>query len=212
MYGRAESVLGAALGDERRGSVIATKIWSSSAAGGRAQLDVQLDLFGGRVDIEQVHNLRAVDLHLDWLEREREEGRIGLLGATHYQASAFDDLERVMRSGRIQAIQIPLNPLERDAERVILPLAEDLGLGVIAMRPFGQGALMPGPDPGALAALGVESWAQALLKWTLSDRRIHATIPATASPEHALANCEAGSPPWWDDEQRALAVRLAGGV
>ncbi len=210
MYGRAESVTGAVLGDQRGSVLIATKIWSSSVAEGRTQLEAQLGAFGGRVDIEQVHNLRAVDQHLDWLEREQAEGRVALLGATHYLAAAFDDLEQVMRSGRIQAIQVPLNPFEREAEDRILPLAEDLGLGVIAMRPFAEGALTPGPDPGALASLGVESWAQALLKWTLSDRRVHVTIPATSNPDHASANCDAGSPPWFDEEQRALVVRLAG--
>ena len=211
MYGRAEEVLGRALGPRRAEAVVATKIWTTSAGEARRQLEAQLDYFGGRVDLEQIHNLVAWRAYLPWLEEERARGRIGLIGATHWKATAFDELAEVMRTGRIQAIQIPYNPREREVEREILPLAEELGLGVVVMRPLGgEGSVIPPPaDETALAPLGLGSWAEALLLWALADPRVHVVIPATSSPVHAAANAAAGNGRRLDPEERSLVSRLA---
>jgi aryl-alcohol dehydrogenase-like predicted oxidoreductase len=197
MYGRAEGVLGRALGDRRDEALLATKIWTSSLAEGRSQFADQLEFFGGRVDLEQVHNLVRWREHLEWLEDERDAGRIGFLGATHYSAGAFAELEEVMRTGRIDAIQVPYNPREREAERRILPLAAELDLGVIAMRPLGGGSLIRRFD------------ATELLKWTLSDERVHVAIPATSSVAHARVNTAAGTPPWPSPGERERLIGTA---
>src|SRR5262245_41493805 len=59
MYGRAEAVLGGALRDIRSDTLIATKVWASSVHEGRQQIDRALSVFGGRVDLYQIHNLLA---------------------------------------------------------------------------------------------------------------------------------------------------------
>jgi diketogulonate reductase-like aldo/keto reductase len=209
MYGGAEASLGAALVVRRETATVATKIWTDSVEEGREQYRRQCEWFG-RVEIEQIHNLVVWEQHVEWLELEREEGRIDRLGVTHYGFSAFRELARALRTGRFDAVQVPLNPHERACEQEILPLAAELGVAVIVMRPLGEGALVRRSVPQeALVQLGVESWSQALLKWALSDERVDVVIPATRRPEHARENAAAGEPPWFDADQRRLVERLA---
>jgi diketogulonate reductase-like aldo/keto reductase len=213
MYGKAESSLSAALDGRRERATIATKIWAPTVEQGRAQFTRQLELFG-RVDIEQVHNLVSWRDHLEWLEAEREAGRIGRIGITHYSPLAFGEVAEAMASGRFESVQLPLNPYERAAEQLLLPLADELDLPVIAMRPFGEGELLARePDSDELESLGdfgVETWAQALLKWVLSDPRVDVVVAGTRNPLHAAQNGLAGSPPWFGPDERGLVERLAG--
>ncbi len=212
MYGEAERVLAQALAPHRTAAIVATKVWASSAREGKRQINHALRLFGGHVDIYQVHNLASWRDQLPLLEAERANGRVGVIGATHYSAAAFSDLAALMKSGRIGAIQIPYNPHEHQVEKMVLPLAADLGLGVIVMRPFGEGSLLRRPRPAAdlqpLAPFGVTTWAQALLKWILSDPRCHTTIPATSKPARAQENAAAGRPPWFGPDERDYVARM----
>ena len=193
MYGRAETVLGAALQGRRDAAAVATKVWARSARDGELQIRAALGVFGGQVEIYQV--------------------QVAVVGVTHYDPSAFEEMAQVMRTGRIGSIQVPYNPRQREVERLILPLASELGIGVVVMRPFGEGDLMRRvPPPRALEPLrpfGVGTWAQALLKWILSDHRCYVAIPATSRIGRTTENAAAGEPPWFGEEERALVSRLA---
>ena len=213
MYGEAERVLGETLRGRREQVMVATKVWTPSSKEGEAQARRALSFFGGYIDLYQVHNLVNWRDHLAMLERLRDAGKVRAIGATHYSSSSFPELRQVMQTGRITTIQIPYNPFEREVERDILPLAASLGLGVVVMRPFAEGALIRRrPRQSELAPLrsfGVTTWAQALLKWILSDTRCHVAIPATSHAERMLENAAAGELPWFGAEERALVARLA---
>ena len=211
MYG-SEHALGAALDGRRDDASVLTKIWTPSADEARKQLEDQLGWFG-RIAVEQVHNLVAWERHLPWLESEREAGRIGKLGVTHYSTAALGELARALRTDRFQTLQIPLNAVERSAGRELLPLAAELGVAVIVMEPFGSGSLLRRPPPAeSLAPLrpfGVATWPQALLKWVLSDQRVDLVLQATSKPSRARENAAAGEPPWLGPDERTLVERLA---
>jgi aryl-alcohol dehydrogenase-like predicted oxidoreductase len=214
MYGEAERVLGDALrkfGRDR--AIVATKVWTSNDREAERQIERSLGYFGGRVELYQVHNLVVVERRLNTLRRLKQEGRVRAVGATHYSRAAFGDLASVMRSGRVEFVQVPYNAAETAAAEELLPLAQELGLGVISMVPLGSGRLVrraPSQrDLEPLREFGVETWAQALLKFVLSDRRVSSAIPATTSPERMRENARAGEPPWFGDEEREYVAELA---
>jgi diketogulonate reductase-like aldo/keto reductase len=214
MYGEAERTLAASLGARRPDATVATKIWTPSPAEARVQLADQLEWFGGHVDVEQIHNLVAWEEHLPWLESERDAGRVARIGVTHYAASASSELARALRTERFGVVQLPYNPHARECERELLPLAAELDVAVIVMVPLGSGRLVAHApsrrDLEPLREFGVETWAQALLKWALSDERVDVVIPATRRPEHVRENAAVGSPPWFGPAERRYVERLAG--
>ena len=207
MYGEAERVLGDALRKHGRDrAIVATKVWTVDDREAERQVEHALDFFGRRIELYQVHNLVAVEKRLDLLESLKEEGKVRSIGATHYSRSAFPALMEVMRSGRIDFVQVPYNAADVTVAEEVLPLAEELDLGVIVMVPLGSGRLVRNAsseeklDP--LREFGVETWAQALLKYILSDERVSCAIPATSKPERARENARAGEPPFFSDEER----------
>jgi aryl-alcohol dehydrogenase-like predicted oxidoreductase len=213
MYGAAERVLGLALRGRREHALVATKLCTPDDGEAERQIGNALGYYGGWVDLYQVHNLIAWPARLAQLERVRDGGHARAIGATLATDSSFAELEQVMRTGRITAIQVPYDPFNRIVEQRILPLAEELHLGVIVMSPLRHGRLVT-HSPSAellrpLQAFGVRTWAQALLKWSLSDPRVSAVIPATRDATHALENAAAGEPPWFGPAERAYVVRLA---
>jgi aryl-alcohol dehydrogenase-like predicted oxidoreductase len=200
MYGEAERVLGDAVrkfGRER--AIVATKVWTSNDSEAERQIEDSMRYFGGRVELYQVHNLVALQRRLDILHRLKDEGKVRAVGATHYSRAAFGDLMSVMQSGRTDFVQVPYNAAETTVTEELLPLAEELEIGVIAMVPLGSGRLVRNApskkDLEPLEEYGIQTWAQALLKFILSDQRVSCAIPATSSTDRARENARAGNPP-----------------
>jgi aryl-alcohol dehydrogenase-like predicted oxidoreductase len=212
MYGAAERVLAGALADRREEAIVATKVWSRTRAQGEEQIEQALDWFE-HVDLYQVHNLLALDDHLPYLRHLQQGGRVRAVGVTHYLPSALPDMVEMIKRREVDTVQVPYHPLERSIEAQLLPEAHACGVGVIIMMPFGSGRLLENPptdeELAPLQPFGVHTWAQALLKWILSDPRIACAIPATSSPERMAENAAAGAPPWFGGDQRTYVRQLA---
>ena len=200
MYGAAESVVGdlAAKLKITDTLFLATKVWTSGHRAGVEQLEQSLRrLRTRRLDLMQIHNLLDWRTHLATLREWKASGRVRYVGVTHYTSSAYDELERVLRSETLDFVQVNYSLGERDAERRILPLARDRGVAVLANRPFAEGGLFQRIRGQALppwaAELDCESWAQLFLKWILAHPAVTCVIPATSRPQHLVDNMKAGT-------------------
>jgi diketogulonate reductase-like aldo/keto reductase len=200
MYGRSEEVVGAVA--ETAGVhdrlFLATKVWTSGRQKGIEQMESSFrKMRTDRFDLLQVHNLVDVETHLATLRRWKADGRVRYIGITHYTASAHAEVEALMRRETFDFLQINYSVAEPEAERRLLPLAQEKGIAVIANRPFATGALLrrlsQRPLPGWAAEIDCASWAQILLKFVISHPAITCAIPATASPAHLRDNMAAGS-------------------
>jgi diketogulonate reductase-like aldo/keto reductase len=144
----------------------------------------------------QVHNLVDVDTHLATLRAWKDEGLVRYLGITHYTESAYDSLERLMQREPLDFVQLNYSIESRDAERRLLPLAQERGIGIIVNRPFEQAGLFGKVRGAALPAWAAEfdcaSWAQFFLKYILAHPAVTCVIPATSKPKHLVDNMQAG--------------------
>jgi diketogulonate reductase-like aldo/keto reductase len=199
MYGAAESVVGeitASLG-LRDKLFMATKVWTSGRDEGIRQMENSFRRMRvERMDLMQVHNLVDVATQTETLKAWKAKGRVRYIGITHYTASAYADVERWLKTGAYDFLQINYSLGERDAERRLLPLAQEKKVAVIANRPFAEGALFGRvkgkPLPPWAAELGIQSWAQYFLKWIVSHPAVSCTIPGTGKAEHIRDNVAAG--------------------
>lgn len=197
-YGQAEKVVGAAIEGQRDKFYLATKVRCQGKEAGEEQMARSFEAFGtDYIDLYQVHNMMDWETHLPILEGLKAEGKIGLIGVTAMVHEAYPTIADLMKSRRIDTVQIPYNVVERGCEDVLLPLAEELGIGIIVMEPLKKGRyvkdLKNQPDLTPLADFGIKTWAQALLAWVIGDSRITSAIPTTTRPERVHENAYAGT-------------------
>ena len=209
MYGTSEAVFGG-LQDQRKlqGRLfVATKVWTRGRDAGVQQMEASLRRMRvARMDLMQVHNLLDVEAHTKTLQDWKAKGRIRYAGITHYNSSAYAEVERWLKTRQYDFLQINYSLAELESDRRLLPLAQELGTAVIVNRPFAEGAMFRRakgkPLPPWAAELGIASWAQFFLKWIAGHPAVTCIIPGTARPEHMLDNLAAGRGTLPDAAQR----------
>jgi len=215
MYGRAEEIIGdltATLGIRDK-LFLATKVWTHGKESGIKSMERSMALLRTkRIDLMQVHNLVDVHTHLATLREWKEQGRIRYFGITHYEAGAFREMENLMRSEKLDFVQINYSLMEPEAEQSLLPLAHERGIAVLANRPLGAGDLFgkvrSKPLPDWASEFDCRSWAQFFLKWIVGNSAITCAIPATNKPHHLEDNMQGGTGRLPDPKTRRRMVEF----
>ena len=193
MYGSSQGVIGEGLmrlGLPRQ-LFSADKVWTSSA--GAAQIEASRQLWRvPRFDLLQVHNLLAWQEQLPLLLAMKAAGTLRYVGITTSEGRRHREVEQIMRNHRIDFVQLTYNPLDREAQERLLPLAQERGIAVLANRPFREGALPRAlrrhPLPAWAAEIECTSWAQLVLKYIVSHPAVTCAIPATGNVAHVREN------------------------
>ena len=200
MYGSSETVTGDLIAEAGLAGklFVATKVWTSGKEDGIRQMDLSFKrLRASSMDLMQVHNLVDVAVHTKTLEDWKAKGRVRYLGITHYTSSAYGEVERWLKTGKYDFLQINYSLAERSAEDRLLPLAMDKKAAVIINRPFAEGAMFRRvrgkPVPEWAREFGAATWAQFFLKWIVSHPAVTCAIPGTGKPEHMLDNLGGGT-------------------
>src|SRR5207247_10045251 len=202
MYGRAEEVIGeltSALGIRDK-LFLATKVWTHGKENGIKSMERSMALLRTkRIDLMQVHNLLDVQTHLATLRQWKEQGRIRYLGITHYNSSAFPEIEKILRTEKLDFLQINYSLMEPEAEQRVLPVTQERRITVLVNRPFGGGDIFERvrskPLPDWAAVFDCRSWAEFFLNWIIAHPAVTCVIPATDKPRHLEDNMLAGIGP-----------------
>ena len=186
---------------------------SADPAAARAQIERSFDRFQLPViDLIQVHNLGDPPTQIGILKEEKAAGRVRYIGITSTSERRYPDLAAVMRNEPIDFIGVDYAVDNRASADMILPLAQELGIGVLVYAPFGRTRLwnrVSGRDvPEWAGEFDAHSWAQFFLKFVVAHPAVTVVTPATSRPEHMIDNLGGGMGGLPDESQLERMVQL----
>ncbi len=222
MYGKAEAAIGKMMAALRKADpktpapFFATKVWTRGKSDGIAQMKKSLSLLGiQKIELMQIHNLVDWKTHLATLREWKAAGTVKYIGITHYAHGSFDELEQIIKTEKIDVVQLPYSVSDRAAEKRLIPAARDAGVAVLVMQPFSSGSLFGKVKGKALpkvaTELGCTSWGQLFLKFLLGNPAVTCPIPATSKVKHVEDNLGAMRGVVPDEAQRKAIVSAVAG-
>jgi len=171
---------------------------AADPAAARAQIEESFRRIGApAIDLIQVHNLGDVPVQLGILKEFKAAKRLRYLAVTSTSEAQYPRLLQVMREEPLDFIGVDYAVDNREAEREILPLAQERGIAVMVYVPFGRTRLFRRvegrPLPDWAAEFNAASWAQFFLKFVLGHPSVTVVTPATSRASHMAENLGGGT-------------------
>jgi aryl-alcohol dehydrogenase-like predicted oxidoreductase len=194
-YRSSESALGKLISDLdiRNAFFLATKVDQEDSVDGVMRMEEsRVNLRTEQLDLMQVHNLRGADTQLRSMLIWKSSERIRYIGITTSRTDQFAEMERLMERYPLDFVQLNYSIIGREAEKRLLPLAQEKKIGVMVNLPFHRGRLFEAVKDKALPAWSADfdctSWAQFFLKYVISHPAVTCVIPGMTKAEHAEDN------------------------
>jgi aryl-alcohol dehydrogenase-like predicted oxidoreductase len=197
-YGNAEELLGelvAELGARDR-LFLAGKVDRTGREAGIERMERSMAaLRTNRLELMQVHNLTDTATQLATLREWKAAGKIKYVGVTTSFDPDYPKVEELVKTERLDFIQVDYAVDQREVAARVLPTAADHGTAVLINLPFGRGRLFQRvgdrPLPEWTREFDVTTWAQFFLKYVASHPAVTCTIPGMTKPHHAVDNMAA---------------------
>jgi aryl-alcohol dehydrogenase-like predicted oxidoreductase len=203
-YGRSEEVIGRLVRElGNRGRLfLATKVTAPGGDVGASKVSIQQSferLRTDRLDLMQVHNLNGLDALAPVLQELKESKRIRYHGITTSRDGQHAEAAASLRKHRWDFVQVNYSIDDREAEKEVLPVAQERGTAVLINVPFGGrrgGNLFGRVEGRKLPAWAEEfdarTWAQFFLKYSLSHPAVTCAIPGMTKISHLEDNATGG--------------------
>jgi predicted aldo/keto reductase-like oxidoreductase len=147
-YSDSEEKIGRAFDGMRGKVVIATKTIQRDARNASKQLENSLRML--RTDCIDLYQLHQIAQEKDWsavtapggaleaVVKARDEGKVKFIGVTSHNLSMA---VKLVKTGLFSSIQFPFNFIEDAAKDELHVAAGELGMGILAMKPFAGGMI-----------------------------------------------------------------------
>lgn len=199
-YGDAESVLGEIIAREGlRDSLFLADTFAVGAgriAAAQQFVESLRRLRSDKIELLQLPVSAANAETVALAQELKAEGKARYVGVVAVGAGNHDALETLIRTAKLDFVQVDMSAEDRSAAKRILPAAVDNGVAVMIDHPFGRGDLFAHVLGKALPSwakdIGARSWAQIFLKYLVAQPGVTVVVPGTERLEYVADNLDAG--------------------